>query len=191
MNILRILGAACALLSYIPLWVYLPSGKVKQNLLTWILWGSLEVITTGAIIAQNGNFLLPASYLLGSVVTICLIFRAQKGFRWTRFESLITALVVICVIIWYTAGSKVATIAATFAALAAGTPQLIDVWRRPKEMPLLTALLYLSANSLSSAGGKDWSIPERFYPTCAAFYSVTTIIFVLRRYRTNPTPVET
>ncbi|MEK7653719.1 MAG: hypothetical protein AAB345_00350 [Patescibacteria group bacterium] len=203
MNTLLILSAMCAILAYIPLWVHLPSGKVKQNLLTWILWGSLEVIMTAAIVAQKGNFLLPAAYFLGTVVTIYLIFRAQKGVRsdarvgapipfgrlgWTWFESIVTALVIACMIIWYFAGSKVATIAGTFAMLFAGIPQLIDVWRCPREMPLLTALLYLSANSLSSAGGKDWSIQERFYPTCAVFYSLATIIFILRRYRTASTP---
>lgn len=188
MNTLLILSAGCALFAYLPLWAYILSGKAKQNLLTWILWGSLEVIMTAALVAQKGNFLLPASYLLGTLFTIYLIFRVQEKIRWTWFEYTVAILVAACMLIWYLAGSKVATIAGTFAMLFAGIPQLIDVWRRPKEMPLLTAMLYLSANALSSAGGKNWSIEERFYPTCAMFYSVTTIIFVLRQYRKIPRP---
>lgn len=186
MNTLLIISATCALLAYIPLWIRIPSGKAKQNLLTWILWGSLEIIMTAAIIAQKGNFLLPAAYFIGTVITICLICRAQEKIRLTWFEYLVAALVAGCMLVWYTSGSKVATVAGTFAMLVAGIPQLIDVWRRPQEMPLLTALLYLSANSLSSAGGKDWSIEERFYPTCVAFYSIATIIFILRRYQHRP-----
>ncbi len=187
MNVLILLGAGFALLAYIPLWIQIPSGKVKQNLLSWVLWGMLEIILTIAVVAQKGNFLLFSAYFMGTGITVWMILRTQGRARWTRFESFVITLVILCLVIWYTSGSKVATIASTLAMFIAGVPQLVDAWKRPREMPLLTSLLYLTANSLSSAGGKNWSIEERMPATCAALYSLTTIIFILRRYRATPT----
>lgn len=181
MNILVWSGSLLALLTYFPLWYQIKIGTTEQNRLTWGLWGALDIIATITIIAQKGNFLLPAAYVIGSVMTVYFISRTGKKSAWTWFETMVTLLVIICMVIWYFVNSKAATIASSSALLIAGVPQLVDAWRRPHEMPFLVYVSYTIANGLSTAGGKNWSVEERFYPATAAVLCFLFVVVIFAR----------
>lgn len=187
MNSLILLGGAVALLAYLPLWKQVAGGNVRQNLLSWALWAMLDGIAAATIIFQGGNFLLPLAYAVGGLVTTFVILKFGGRARWTRFESLVSFLVLASIFIWLISGNKMATIASTIGMLIAGMPQLIDAWKNPKNMPLLAYLLYFVANCFSVLGGENWSIEERFYPICGAIYGFTTICFTMLRYKKTAT----
>ena len=183
MNILVWSGSLLALITYFPLWYQIKVGKTEQNRLTWGLWAALDIIATLTIVIQKGNFLLPVAYVIGSIVTVYFISRTGKKATWTWFETMVTVLVIICMIIWCLVNSRAATIASSSALLIAGIPQLVDAWKRPQEMPFLVYASYVIANGLSTAGGKNWSIEERFYPATATILCFLFIVVIfVRKY---------
>lgn len=174
------LSSVLALVLYVPLCIQLLSGKVKQNLATWLLWSILDGVAAGTLIVQGGNFWLATTYTLGSAVaTLCIL--KSKMVKWTWFENFVSLLVIICIIVWISSGSKVATIASTLAMFIAGIPQLIETMRKPHETPILIYFGYFIANSLSILGGKDWTIQERFYSSSAAIYCFILVLFAMRK----------
>lgn len=184
-------GSILALLIYFPLWKQIRSGEAKQNYLTWILWGLLDFIVAATIIVQHGNWLLPITYGFGSLITFYFILKAGEKASWTWFETMVVSLVIASMVIWYFSGSKIATIASTSAMLIAGIPQLIDTYKKPHEMPLLAYFGYFIANCLSTAGGKNWSIEERFYPTGAAIFCLLIALLSARKYLQKQTSMKT
>ncbi len=67
MNVLVLAGSTVAILTYFPLWKQISGGKVKQNLLTWVLWGALDLLVALTIVVQHGSWLLPTVYASGAV----------------------------------------------------------------------------------------------------------------------------
>ena len=191
MNALTLAGSALALLTYFPLWKQIRSGSVKQNLLTWALWSTLDAVIAGTIIVQKGSFLLPVVYALGGSMTVFFIARSRSKARWTWFESMVSFLVLASMVIWYVSGSKVATVASTVAMLIAGIPQIADAWKKPKDMPLMAYSSYFVANCLSTAGGKNWSIEERFYPVSAGAFCLLIPVLAAWRVFVRPSTQRT
>lgn len=186
MNTLVWAGSILALLTYFPLWKQIRNDEVKQNLLTWVLWGALDAVVAATIIVQGGNFLLPVVYAIGSLVTAYFIWKSRNKTTWTWFETMVALLTIASMIIWYLSGGKMATIVSTTAMLIAGGPQLIDAWKKPTEMPILAYSSFFVANCLSTAGGKSWAIEERFYPASAAIFCGLIAAFAARKFWLKP-----
>ncbi|MEK7519718.1 MAG: hypothetical protein AAB581_00525 [Patescibacteria group bacterium] len=155
---------------------------MNQNLFTWILWVAVDFVIAASVITQGGNFLLPVAYTVGSAITAFFIFASESRASWTWIETVVALLVVASMGVWVYSGSKLATIASTTAMIIAGIPQLVDAWKKPREMPMPVFVSYFIANSLSAAGGKNWSIEERFFPVALAFYCVAIIFCSARRF---------
>lgn len=179
-------GSILALLTYYPLWKQIRSGEAKQNLLTWALWGTLDIVVAATIIAQHGSFLLPITYGIGSSITVFFIWKAGNKAAWTWFETMVASLTIVSMVIWYFSGGKVATIASSMAMIIAGIPQLMDAWKKPHEMPILPYFSYFIANCLSTAGGKSWAIQERFYPLGATIFCLSIVMLSARKFFDKP-----
>lgn len=166
MNTYKTLGAIIAILMYFPLLHGIWTNKIKQPFAMWLLWGLLDGITLLSVIVQGGNWLLLAIYTTASCIVMgSMLFKKQFG--WTNFETLVTILVICCIIVWTLSGPKVATIAGTLAIVIATFPQFKNGWKDPKSNPWLIWLGFALANGLSTMGGAAWSIEERFYAfTC-------------------------
>lgn len=166
MNTYQRLSVIFGLLLYLPLGWQLLSGQVTQNPATWLLWGSLDVIAAASMYKQKGNWQLPAAYVGGCTFTlICMKLSGQKS-EWTSFETLICGIVFLCIVGWYKSGPRLATILSTVGVVIAGFPQLKDAWVAPEQMPFIIYIGYTFVNYLSTKGGKEWSVEERFYPAC-------------------------
>lgn len=152
-----------ALTLYYPLISGILRGEIKQNVATWMLWVSLDAIALTSLILQNGNYMLLVCYnTCGLLVTSSLVYK--KLFKWTRFETFVLALVIICLIIWSLSGPMWATIASTVAIFISGCPQIRESWQEPDRKTSLIYWGYTLANALSFFGGKAWTIEDTFYP---------------------------
>lgn len=157
-------------------------GHSTQNFLTWILWAMLDGVVTITLYLQGGNFLLVGFYVVGSSVVAWFVYKAGGVSEWTWFESLIVALVIVCVIIRQLSGDYWASIAGTLAIITAGIPQLRDAYRTPEKMSFAAYVGFLFANGFSTLGGKEWSVPERFYPAMCTVYTLVFLgVIALRR----------
>jgi len=179
-QILIWLGSLIALLLYYPLISGILRGEIKQSVATWILWVSLDAIALISIILQKGNYLLLVFYCTcGMLVSLSLVFK--RLFTWTRFETFVLFLVIVCLVVWSLSGSRWATIASTIAVCISGAPQIRDSWRTPDRTTGLIYMGYVLANSLSFLGGTTWTIEERFYPGMMVLLCLTIATAAFRK----------
>lgn len=182
MTFLEKASAAVALLTYLPLCWGILRGNTKQNMATFILWGLLDAVVAGSIILQRGNFALPLFYTIGAFAVVACLFTVRY-LKWTRFETLISALVFVCIVVWTTVGSEMATLVSTLAMVIASIPQIVDTWKKPLEFPMLSYVGFSTANFLGILAGENWSIAERLYPTTCTVLTVMLVLMSMRKWR--------
>lgn len=182
MNIFLFIASAIVVATYFPLWKQIRDKIVSQNLLSFILWGAIDLLIGIEIIFEKGNFILAIIYAVGSFVTAVFIFRAKNIPKWTWFESLMVFLVFVSMAVWYFSGTRTAIIASTTAMFISGIPQLIDSYKKPHEMPFFVYLSLFVANCFSVAGGKNWSVEEEFFPVVATILCFLIVICTARKF---------
>lgn len=186
MNAYIVLGSALAIVLYFPLWWQIKErAGAGQNFLTWILWFSLDVVVTASLVSKKGNLLLAATYTIGSFITVLVIRKFGDKGRWTRFETMVLALVFLSMAVWCFSGDRMATIASTTAIVIAGIPLLVDTFKEPKKAPLAVYAGYVVASCLSAVGGKNWSVEERLYPVAIGIFSLLCALFASRKFLGN------
>lgn len=180
---LKIFGGVLAMLMYAPLILdTFRKHGAGQSFAMWALWAGLDSTVTISLIVQRGNFWLPLGLAAGSV-TLALLLLRQGRFAWSRFETVILALVVACLAVWHYSGPQWATVATTAAIVIAGIPGMAELWHNPQ--PALGRIWagYTIANLLALWGGAGWTIEERFAP---GVFTVQTVVFVALAYRGQP-----
>ena len=180
-EILKIAGAALALLLFIPMVAgILKTGAQGQSSAMWLLWGALDAVLTVSIIEQRGNFLLPLGFAIGDLLLVILL--VVKGrFTWSRFETVILILVVGCMTAWKLGGPRIATIASTMGVCVAGVPGLVAMWKQPQRKVGSVWAGYVLANGLSFFGGTAMTVQERFAPGIFALCSLAMYAASRRR----------
>jgi hypothetical protein len=171
-----------AMFLYLPLTIQIFRGTVKQNFATWVLWGLLDGLASASMFVQDGNWQLPAMYVLGCSVILISILIKDGIFIWTRFETYVGLLVLACIVGWIQSGPRFATIFSSVAMVIASFPQIVDSWKKPHEVPVFVYIGYFVVNLLSAIGGKSWTIEERFYPLMCVFICAIFVGFSLRKY---------
>ncbi len=156
-------GSLIAFALYLPLISGILRGKIEQSFATWALWVSLDLIALISIALQKGNYLILVFYVIGGTATACtLLYKGQ--FKWTWFETLVSSMVIICLVFWWLSGSRIATISSTIAVVISGLPQFKESWQKPDRTTGLIYLGYVIVNTLFFFGGKSWTVEDRFYP---------------------------
>jgi hypothetical protein len=181
----RIASGVLALFMYVPFVLRaLKDGGKGQSFAMWALWAVLDTTMTISLIVQGGNYLLTAGFSIGSIV-LAVVLLAQGRATWSRFETLILTLVVICLAVWAVSGPKMATVATTAAILIAGIPGAIELWRHPE--PAMGRLWggYAVANLLALFGGHSWTVEERLAPTVFTLQTVFMMAIGHRRCVTD------
>jgi hypothetical protein len=180
MEYLQPLSGALAILAYILLIVALLRTTTEQSFAAFLLWALLDGIATVTIILQHGNYWLALANTIGAtIITLLLVYKKQVSWLWV--ESTTALLVVICLVIWYTAGEQAGIIASSLAVVMASIPQMVDTYRKPEATPRVVYLVFLIANIIAFISGTAWTIEERFYAGCSVFLCSVIVVFSLRR----------
>lgn len=182
MNTYQIVSTVGALLLYIPLAYQVWTGKVKQNLATWILWGIQDAIACAAIFAQGGNWYIAGAYTLGCIVILSCMVRS-KNLTWGLFETITASTVAICLVGWYFSGPYLANVLSVAGLALATFPQIKDAWKYPETMPVAIYFGYTIVNFLATAGGNAWTVEERLYPVVAGFCCLIVAVLPLRKVK--------
>ncbi|NOT75773.1 MAG: hypothetical protein HOP08_12675 [Cyclobacteriaceae bacterium] len=179
-DILQQLGGIIGVAAYAFLILAILKSNVRQNFAAFMLWGMLDTIATITSILENGNFWLPLSNAVGaSAVAVLLVIKKQVS--WTRVETMTAFLVIICLIVWSTAGQRVALMATAAAVVIASIPQMFNTYKKPSETPLIPYFIFLAANVLSLFAGKSWSVEERLYPSASLLLTLAIVLLALRK----------
>lgn len=180
MEYISLIGGIIGALANIPLLVGIWKNKIIQSFSTWVLWASLDIIATASIIAQNGNFWLPLGYSIGAT-TVALILVIKKQFSWTRFETFVLFLVLICLLVWSQTDSRSATISSVTALFIASLPQVKETFKFPKNTPTGIYLVFCLANTLSLFGSDSWTVENKLYSFSALVICLILTLLSIRK----------
>jgi hypothetical protein len=173
-------GCLLAVCLYLPLVSGIWKDKIQQSFATWILWVSLDIIALVSIFLQGGNYLVLVFYVtIGSIVSGLLLYKKQ--FKWTKFETLVLFLVLVCLVFWWFSGSRTATILSSIAVVIAGMPQLKESLRGPDKVTGYIYLGFTAVNALFFFAGKSWTVEDRFYPALMVPLCTTIAVAALRK----------
>lgn len=184
MSYLTITGGILGFILFFPLCKSIINKTVTQNPLTFFLWALLDVIFAYAAYCEDGNYLQPTIFALGGFITVGCIVWSNGVMRWTWFESLITILAMLCIIIWQQTGNNVLAATASLVALIiASTPQIIETWENPKKTPTLIYVGYTLSSLLATLGGKEMSVVEVGYQFSGFLLSLMISLFSSEKVR--------
>jgi len=183
---LQLIAGVVGILIHIPLLIGVWSGKIHQSFTSYALWSALDFIAAYSIYLQGGNFWLPFLYAIGAGSTsISLLIK--KYFSWSKVDSIVVILVIICVVIQYQIGPFSAMIASVLSLTIASVPQAIDTYKNPKNTPTLIYVVFSLASLISLLGAKSFALEQTLYATSALVCCVTITLFSLRK---NPKYIE-
>jgi hypothetical protein len=132
------------------------------SLTTFGLWAALAWITGFTMLKQGANPVIPMVYGTGSTLTaLVLLFKGK--YQWTMMDTVIAILVLVCIILWKTRGTKWALILSVVASMVAGIPFVIMTWKNPMGSPIIPNLGFLATNIFSFAAAKAWTLEDRLY----------------------------
>lgn len=180
MNIWNWIANSTAVVLYVCVWFLVTRSQTKQSFASWILWATIDTVAAAAIICKGGNFELPTVYSVGSIVIAASLFM-KREYGWRRFDSYVTALVLICIVIWWQAGPVAAVVASSIAMFIAGLPMLRDAYESPFDVPVVVYILATIGNLCGVVAGKNWSVQERLYPLLAFAYTLILVIIIYWR----------
>lgn len=187
MNVYNKLSVLLTIFLYVYLVVQIRKGDVVQNLATWLSWALLDAVTGISLYVQHGNWYLLLPYVIGSL-TISYFILGSAKFTWGRIEIICFSLVIVSILVWTQLGPWYATIVATTGVSIATYPQIKDAFLLPDTMPIKVFIGFTLVNALAVAGGKDWTIEERFYPATCTVLCMIIVGFSSRKYFVSRSP---
>lgn len=158
------------------LWiVILKSGKKQgSSFASFMIWGVLNSMLATSIWLQGGNYSLVALYALTSFITgVCIVW--VQGVRWTPDDTVIAVIAILCMVSCFGRTAYYVTIVSTIATLLGCLPQFRDIRKNPDHQKYWPWIGFGLSHICSIAAGTEWSIPQRFYPTCCL---VSTAILI-------------
>jgi hypothetical protein len=179
---LQLIAGLIGFCAYIPLTFGILRETTRQSFATFLLWGMLDTVAMLGAILQDGNYWLAASNVAGTFFIAGLLLY-KRQFEWSITETITCLMVVVCLVVWYTAGNTGAIVASSLAVVIAGVPQMAHTMRQPEHTPVPVYLMWLTANIVSLASGRDWSIQERFYACCGLVLCLSILCIALIRGR--------
>lgn len=179
MEYLQPLSGGISILAYLLLITALLRTTTEQSFAAFLLWAMLDIIASITTILEHGNYWLALSNAIGStIIMLLLIYKKQVSWSWV--ESMTALLVIVCLVVWYTAGEQAGIIASSLAVVIASIPQMADTYKKPAATPTYIYLVFLTANIISFIGGSAWTVEERFYQGCGIFLCGVIVVFSLR-----------
>lgn len=180
MKSIDILTIILGLIPYVLISIGVIKGSVKQSFATWLLWFILDVIVLFGVFDQDGNPYLFSAFALGTgIVTILLVVKKQVS--WSSFETYISWMVTVCIIVYLLAGPHLAIIATVLALNIAGIPQVIATFKDPKATPTIAYSLFAISALLSAISAKAWTVEDMLPAISTLIYASTVAILSLRK----------
>jgi hypothetical protein len=171
-------GLACFIYAYLA--YQIRKGAAKQNIATWVSFALLDIVAGISLHNQHGNWHLFLIYTMGSSTIVLCIFGSAKV-TWNWVEKTCVGLVVAAIAIWILLGAQYATVLSTIGMAIAAYPQFKDAIQDVSTAPLGVYLGFMIVNGLATAGGKNWSIDERFCPGVCTVLCIMLVCITSRK----------
>lgn len=155
----------------------------SQVFTTWFLYFLLDVITMDSSRNLDGNDIILFGFAIGSFIMMSILL-FQKRIAWTWLETIISGLVILCIIAYYISGPFLTLIFGIMSECIVGVYLIIKTFMNPVVKYNLTGyIMFLITSLLAMLNAKDWSIREMGYPLCEAILCVLTIFPLIIKWR--------
>lgn len=176
--IIGVIAAVIALLSYIPYFRNMFSGKTKPHAFSWLVWAVLLSIGFAAQVVENGG---AGAWVAGSTAFLCFaifVFALFKGKRdFPLFDWLCLLGAGIAIAIWrMTNDALIAVILVTLIDALGFLPTFRKAYHRPHEDTITTFGLNGLGFFLSLFALETYTVATWLYP---ASLVLTNSLFVL------------
>ena len=125
------------------------------------------------------------------IIAGALVLRGK--FRWSWFETLVTVAVIVCIVVWLSAGSTAAFWASILSLFLASLPQMVEAHNKPEAMFRIPWLFYWLACFVTVIGlisqGKE-RIDELIYAGMGIFTLGVMIFFIYTRPSSNQSSID-
>jgi hypothetical protein len=179
-----ILSFSLAVLAYIILTLGILFRGVVQPLSATLLWFALDGLAAWTAYSSGGNWLLAAGYTTGCVLAgAATVYRRKVSF--VRSDLWVTAMVVICIVVWLSVGDVAGLVSSSLAVLIAGLPAMFHYLKRPRDGQLSVWLIFTVANLVGFIGRKGNTLEDWVFPVFAIAGSGSITIVLLLRKRSK------
>jgi len=152
----------------------------SQTALTWFLYFLLDTITMFSTIEatpeDGGGFPILFGSAVGSFIMFIIILY-QKKIIWTWLETVITSLIIFCIVAWIIKGPYEAVAMGIISEIIVSIYLIIKTYRYPVfKYNLIGYILFLLASITTTLNAPDWSLTQIGYASSEIV--LTTIIII-------------
>ena len=169
--------------------------------MSWLLWGTIPLITFAASASEGGGptVILPLVLALGDLAIFGLSFFVRQSYwRTTRLDLACGALSIAAVGLWIvTRSGNIAIVLSIVADFLACAPTLVKAYREPESEHALTYALSGLGAFLTALTITDWTLANAAFAVYLFGIDVLIVVFILVVHRRptpgghNPDPVDT
>lgn len=174
-----------ALLAHAPLimGLFKERDDKSQTFFTWFIYFILDFITMISSAEVDGSYVILLGFSAGSLVMSGILF-LQKRIQWTWHESLVSLLIIICIISWYYSGPYWAMVSGILSELIIGIYLIIRTIKYPRPKYNLPGyIIFLIVSLLTIFSAKNLSVEQIGYGSVEAILCTIILIPLLKRKR--------
>lgn len=172
-----------SIVAYVPLIIGTLKNKFdkSQVFTTWFLYFFLDIITMFSSNKLDGSYVILFGFAVGSFV-MALILLSQRRIGWSLLESIITILIIFCIIAWYYSGPYWALIFGIGSESIVGIYLIIKTFINPTvKYNLLAYIIFLIVSIIALFNGKDWSLEQVGFPLCETILNTIIVIPLFKK----------
>ena len=182
---LGILSIVIAVISYIPYFRDIFSGKTKPHAFSWFVWSVLTGIAFAAQIVKHGG---PGAWVTGLTALACLIisllalYKGEKDFPLFDWTCLFLAFVALA-LWWFTKDPTGSVILITITDAIAFIPTFRKCYYKPHEETISTYILSIVKFVLGIFALSTFIFATWFFPVAITLMNTIFVAMVLIRRR--------
>ena len=173
---------ALGLLAHVPLIVglFLEKDDLSQTFFTWVMYLILDTITMLSSANVDGNYVILFSFASGSLVMAGILFMQGRIF-WTWHETIVTILIILCLIAWRYGGPYLAMVAGIVSEAIIGGYLAYRTIKYPRpKYNLLGYSIFLVVSILSVITAKEFNFKQVAYGIIETILCIITIIPLIK-----------
>ena len=163
-------------------------GIIKQEdksqvAFTWILYVLLDAVTMFSVKGVGGWYIMQFGYAIGSFVMATILIY-QKRFVWGWLETIISLLILICLILWQIYGSFWAVRSSILSETGVGVYLIIKTYKNPVvKYNLIGYLGFLMTSIIAMFAAKDWSVEQMGFPFCETILNIIILFPLIIKWK--------
>lgn len=178
MHFISVLSGIVFVVAFIPYIRAIQRGETRPQKASWIIWGTLDLITFAGMVARDSANGQIVGAVFGAWTIAGLSFRYGKP-GWTWLDKLCLFGAALAIAVWLVFDSPTMGLATSLTATFIGSvPTFQNAWGKPGEEDKVAWTLYWISCVLAVIAAPSWSLDDAAQPI--TFLAIeSTMMFIL------------